>query len=212
MDNVLLELIKITPSILWFFLISVLIIKCYHPFRYEILPKIKFFEAAGVKLTLIRDSIDAAIELAEKCPKWQVNISERDKKNVENRAHENICVFKNSFILWVDDHPENNLNERKMFKQLGVDIDISTDTEDAINILKNGQYDLVFSDMARGDENQAGLTFLKKLREAKNDTPVIFYIGVVDPDKCAPDCSFGITNRPDELLHYTLDVLERKKY
>ncbi len=212
MDKVLIELVKITPSILWFLFIVFMAYKLYRPFLNEVLPKLKCFEAAGVKLTLIRDSIDAAIELAQKCPKWKVIISERDKKNVENRARNNISVFKNSFILWVDDHPENNQNEIKMFKQLGADIDISTNTEDAINILKHNNYDLVFSDIARGDDTQAGLTFLKELRETKINTPVIFYIGVVDPSKCAPDCSFGITNRPDELLHYTLDVLERKKY
>ncbi len=212
MDNVLLELVKITPSVLWFALIVILIIRFYHPFRQDILPKIKMFEAAGVKFTLVRDSIDAAIKLAEKSPQWKVDVSEKDKRSAEQRARANISVFKGSFILWVDDHPENNLNERKMFKALGADIDVALNTEDAIRVLENGEYDLVFSDMARGDDEQAGLDFLKQLREKKNTIPVIFYVGVIDPDKCAPDCSFGITNRPDELLHYTLDVLERKKY
>ncbi len=40
---------------------------------------------------------------------------------------------------------------------------------------------------------------------------MIFYIGVVDPNKGVPVQAFGITNRPDELLHLTLDALERKK-
>lgn len=112
----------------------------------------------------------------------------------------------------MDDHPENNLNERRMFKQLNVEIDTATSTKDALEILKYAQYDLILSDMNRDNKPTAGLDFLKKFRSADEKTPVIFYIGVFDPEKGVPPKSFGITNRPDELLHLVLDALERKKY
>ena len=53
---------------------------------------------------------------------------------------------------------------------------------------------------------------MDKFRAFDKKTPLIFYIGVVDPDKDKPAQAFGITKRPDELLHLTLDALERKKY
>jgi len=41
--------------------------------------------------------------------------------------------------------------------------------------------------------------------------PVIFYIGYPDPSKGVPPHAFGITHRPDELLHLIMDALERVK-
>ncbi|HSE82988.1 MAG TPA: hypothetical protein VLB01_00400 [Thermodesulfobacteriota bacterium] len=79
-------------------------------------------------------------------------------------------------------------------------------------MLKGGRYDVVISDMARGDNTTAGLEFLNELRKEDKTTPVIFYVGVFNLEKGIPPQAFGITNRPDELLHLTLDALERKKY
>ena len=78
-------------------------------------------------------------------------------------------------------------------------------------MLRNDDYDLILSDMARDDKAMAGLEFLEQCRKESKSIPVIFYIGVLDPTKGVPPQAFGITNRPDELLHLTLDVLERKK-
>ena len=38
---------------------------------------------------------------------------------------------------------------------------------------------------------------------------MIFYVGSLDKEKGTPPGAFGITNRPDELTHCVLDVLER---
>ena len=40
-------------------------------------------------------------------------------------------------------------------------------------------------------------------------TAVVFYVGRVDRAAGVPAGSFGITNRPDELLHLVMDALER---
>jgi CheY-like chemotaxis protein len=141
-----------------------------------------------------------------------VEISRADKERALSRARNHLSVFKGAQILWVDDHPENNLNERRMLRQLNTEIDMVTNSEEALRILDNAKYDVVLSDMARGQDPLAGLDFLQKLREFDRSTPVIFYIGVIDLDKGVPGRAFGITNRPDELLHLILDVLERKSY
>ena len=205
------ELVKLIPSILWFFLVVVLLIVFYRPIRDELLPRIGGFKAMGVEFSFVKDSIDAALELAEKSPQWKVKVSPMEKERALNRAKQHLKIFRDAQILWVDDHPENNLNERRMFRQLKVDIDIAKSTEEALDMLRNGGYDLVFSDMARGQETTAGLKLLKQLRDENSNIPVILYIGVVNPEKGVPAGAFGITNRPDELLHSTLDALERKK-
>jgi len=74
-----------------------------------------------------------------------------------------------------------------------------------------GRYDLVISDMARDDESAAGLKFVEQFCKDDKAAPLIFYVGEYGSEKGLPARAFGITNRPDELLHLTLDALERKK-
>lgn len=206
------ELVKLIPSILWFLLVVILILLFYRPIRDDLLPNLTNLKAAGVELSFVRDSLNAALELAEKSPQWKVEVPSKDKEQAIKRAKKHLHIFRDAQFLWVDDYPENNLNEREMFRKLKVEIDIAKSTEEAIGILKNGSYDLVISDMARGDKATAGLEFLEQFRKGDKTTPVIFYVGVFDPEKGLPTHAFGITNRPDELLHLTLDALERKKY
>ena len=205
------ELVKLIPSLLWFFFAVAIFFIFYKTIRYELLPNLIGLKAIGVELSFIKDSIEAALALAEKSPQWKVEVPPADKEQALNRAKRHLKIFRDTQILWVDDHPENNLNERRMFRQLRCEIDIAKSTKEAIEMLKNCGYDLIISDMARGDKATAGLEFLTQFREIDRTSPVIFYIGVVDTKKGIPAQAFGITNRPDELLHLTLDALERKK-
>jgi CheY-like chemotaxis protein len=209
--NIETELVRLIPSILWFILVVILVLLFYRPIRENLLPNLTSLKAGGVELSFVKDSIDAALKLAEKSPQWKVAVSSKDKEQALKRARKHLHVFRDAQFLWVDDHPENNVNEQVMFRQLKVKMQIAESTEKTLEILKNHHFDLVISDMARGDETTAGLKFLEQFRKEDKTTPVIFYVGMFDPEKGIPVQAFGITNRPDELLHLTLDVLERKK-
>ena len=211
-EDMVIELIKIIPSIFWFFLAIVIIILFYRTIRDELLPNISILKAGGVELSFVKELINAAIKLAEKSPQWKVEVPKKDEEEALNRVKQHLKIFKDSQFLWVDDHPENNINERRMFRQLKSEIDIAKSTDEALEMLRNNEYDLVISDMARGSEATAGLDFLNKFRKGNKTIPVIFYVGVIESEKGVPAQAFGITNRPDELLHLTLDALERKKY
>ena len=39
--------------------------------------------------------------------------------------------------------------------------------------------------------------------------PLIFYVSVRDEEKPLPVGAFGLTNRPDVLVHLVIDALER---
>jgi CheY-like chemotaxis protein len=206
------ELVNLIPSILWFSLVIFVLVLFCRPIRDELLPNLSAFKAMGVELSFIKDFIDTDLELAEKSPQWKIKVSSKDKERTLKRAKKHLAVFRDAQFLWVDDHPENNLSERKMFRQLKAEVDIAKSTEEALKILKSDHYDLVISDMARDNDDTAGLNFLEQFRKENKSTPVIFYVGVFDPDKGVPKQTFGITNRSDELLHLILDALERKKY
>lgn len=203
------ELVRLIPSLLWFFLVLILVLLFYRPIRDDLLPNLASLKAGGVELSFVKESIDAALKLAEKSPQWKVEVPLEDKEQAIRRARKHLHVFRDARFLWVDDHPENNTNEQMMFRQLRVKMQAAVSTEEALEILKNGRYDLVISDMSRGDDNTAGLDLLRQMHEANKTVPVIFYVGSLDPQKGVPAQAFGITNRPDELLHLTLDALER---
>jgi CheY-like chemotaxis protein len=205
--------LEILPSILWFIFVLVLFILFYKRIRDELLPRLGGIKAAGVEFSFVENSIEAAIEFGEKSAKWDVKVPEKDKKAALNRAKRHLDTLRDAKILWVDDYPENNRNERRMFRQLKADIDIAKNSNEAMEMLRCEIYDLVISDIARDDKDDLdGLQFLSELRKTGDETPVIFYIGVMEAGKGVPEHAFGITNRPDQLLHLTLDALERKSY
>ncbi len=206
------ELVKLIPSILWFLFFIFVFLLFYRPIRDEVLPNLSDFKGYGVEFSFVKNSIDAAIEFGEKSPQWKVKVPSSDKEKVLKRVKRNVTIFRDAEILWVDDHPENHLNERRMFRKLKSQIDIADSTEEALKMLGIARYNLVISHMARGDDDTAGLKFMKKFREFDEKTPVIFYIGVINPEKGVPKQALGIAYRPDELLNLTLDVLEGKKY
>ena len=209
----IIELLESVPPLLWFIFVLILFIIFYKKIRDELLPKLGSIEAAGVAFSFVENSIEAAIEFGEKSDKWDVKVSTKDKKAALNRAKHHLNTFRNTRILWADDHPENNRNERRMLRQLQADVGIATNSNEALEMMRCDFYDLVISDIARNDKDDLdGLQFLSELRKTDDDTPVIFYVGVVQAGKGVPEHAFGITNRPDELLHLTLDALERNKY
>lgn len=211
-ESIAVELIKLIPSILWLLFVVIILILFYRPIRNDLLPNLSAFKAGGIELSFVKESMNAALELAEKSPQWKVHVSSEERERVLRRAKQHLKIFEDTQILWVDDHPENNLNERRMFCRLHADIDIAQNTEDALEMVKSGKYNLIISDMARNSDATAGLDFIKRFRMKDLMTPVIFYVGILDHSKGIPSMAFGITNRPDELLHLTIDALERQRY
>ncbi len=216
MEKIIELIFAFLPTLLWFSLALAVLIIFYKPIRNDLLPNLSGFKAMGVELAFITKSINDALELAEKNKKWLVSVPPEAKENVLNRAKEHLKILKDAQIFWIDDCPDNNLNEWRMFFQLRTKIDIAKSTKEALEKLGEKKYDVIISDMARkeGDKEvfDAGIQFLNKFRPKDTTTPVIFYIGIYKPEKGMPAGAFGITNRPDELLHLVMDALERKKY
>ncbi len=120
-------------------------------------------------------------------------------------------ILRHAQILWVDDNPENNIYEREVLQTLGSNTDVATSTREGMIALQNKVYDLVVSDMSRGGTPSEGLVLLQEMRKNRYPQRVVFYVGTIDPEKDKPAESFGITDRPDELLHLIMDILERQR-
>jgi DNA-binding response OmpR family regulator len=78
-------------------------------------------------------------------------------------------------ILWVDDHPSNNRLQIADLKQDGIAVHLAETTEDALKLVAMNRYDLLISDLGRGEDRLAGLKMIRALRQRGNTVPVVIY-------------------------------------
>jgi CheY-like chemotaxis protein len=130
--------------------------------------------------------------------------------SVTRRAKVVRPLVQGSRILWVDDIPANNLYERTVLSSLGIATDLAVSTEEALYMAGRLKYDLIISDMNRAGDSSAGLKMLDQTQKRGISAPMIYYVGNIARKHRTPIRAFAITNRPDEVLHYVFDVLERR--
>jgi len=107
-------------------------------------------------------------------------------------------------ILWLDDRPENNKAHVHEFEQAGAEVQEATSANEAITLLQGRawRFDLLISDVARGENRLAGFEELPEIREQGGYRgPVIFFVGAVRAEdrKTSQALDAQITNDPLEL-------------
>jgi CheY-like chemotaxis protein len=118
--------------------------------------------------------------------------------------------LQHSHVLWVDDNPDNNRFERQALEALGIWVEISTSTADALTRTPERSYDLIISDMTREPDPQAGYTLLGKLRERGDQTPFVIYAGSSSPQLTAAARARGAIdylNDPAALVRLVTTIL-----
>ncbi|SLN78006.1 response regulator [Roseisalinus antarcticus] len=140
-----------------------------------------------------------------------VSVTADDRTRVLKRANACSTIISGRHVLWLDDRPDNNKDEVDLLQKLDLQVTCISTDQAALDLIQNGahHFQLMISDMERGGDHGAGTSFLSKLRDNKIKIPVVFYLSDLDNGKPLPVSSFGITNRPDELLHLVIDALER---
>ena len=78
-------------------------------------------------------------------------------------------------LLWVDDHPSNNQAEITSLKKRNIAVYTTTSTDEALMLLSMYRYDVIISDMGRGEDSLAGLKLVESLRQSGDNTPFFLY-------------------------------------
>jgi CheY-like chemotaxis protein len=177
-------------ALLWFF---------RTPIRTQLLPRLTGFQAFGVQLSFAEEALTAATANRE-------DVSARSRSAAAARLQRDGQLLAGARLLWVDDVPRRNFNERRLFERAGARIDPALSTSDAINAARLHPYDLIISDWKRPEGENAGPDLVKALHSEGIHTPVVFYVGRIE-ERSRGD-AIGLTNRPDELLHIVLDALQ----
>jgi hypothetical protein len=165
---------------------------------------------ADIDESIAGQKLDAK-ELDASINRKQMQLSEAQKAALISRMAAVKDLGKPIRALWFDDDfgaPE--LSEMRLIKALNVQLDRVFDENLVEKMLAETPYDLIISDMKRGENSKAGIEFLQKLVANNVRLPMIFYIVKMHEERGTPPYAFGITNSPSELVHLVMDVIERK--
>jgi DNA-binding winged helix-turn-helix (wHTH) protein/CheY-like chemotaxis protein len=83
-------------------------------------------------------------------------------------------------VLWVDDHPQNNIYEKRFFENHRIAVHNVVGSADALRLLAMYDYEVVNTDMGRGEDRLAGLKLAGQMRARGDRTPLLIY--TVRPD------------------------------
>ncbi len=196
------SLIALLPHVFWALVLVGVLLWVGRDTVRELLGRVDKVSIAGVELEL-RDDLEAAAAARGQ------TIGNDALSKAARRLAASASLTKGAKLLWVDDIPAGIVNESRLFEQAGIVITRALTSVDAFAKLDMNNYDLVLSDISRGGDNKAGIHFSDALAGRQNAPPLIFYVGAAQ--RPCPAHAFGITDRPDELIHLVLDVLARLK-
>lgn len=206
--TILVALIDAAPPILATAGVIVLAVAFRKPIAQRIIPRVSGLKLFGFEITLLKEDLDQVA--SQEASKRGIEISEDDKWSALKRAQHIAPVILGARILWVDDHPEGNLQLLKILLSLGASVDHAGTTDEALKLLRKHTYHAVISDIERGDNVKAGTELVSKMWDEHVYRWTIFYVTDLKPG--LPEHAFGITNRPDHLLHLVMDALERERW
>jgi CheY-like chemotaxis protein len=198
------QVVQTIPSLLWAaFAFAVLI--AFRQQIAELLPKLKTLRLPGGV------EADFAAAVSGAAAAKQVDLPPATPQRLLRRASADAQALRGTRVLWIDDHLDSVVQEQRALEALGVRVDIASSENRARFLLGTTPYDLIISDMRRGTNANAGRAFLDEIRAAHHAVPLIFYVAEFAPDRGTPPHAFAITNRPDDLIDYVMDVIERSR-
>lgn len=153
-------------------------------------------------------------------------VGDAARRSVIDRLQRHDQLLGRARVLWVDDHPENNLPIVQLLRRFGASVDTPQSNAEALELLRGNRYDVVISDVARDsegpDSDLKGVKLAQQVFDGWGLRTILFtarFNPATLPDRTEAKrlelvtqlqrSVFATTNRMDEALHYILDVLER---
>ena len=146
--------------------------------------RLESIKAGGIELSLNKKQAERALK--------GLDLDRMENKQLKemllSKASE-IELIKGSRILWIDDNPHNLIGERRLLRELGLEVVMVISSEMAEEILNiDNDFDMIISDVQRkgtsyklnnGIQIHEGVNFIVKLRNHKDliikTLPVAFY-------------------------------------
>ena len=172
-----------------------------------LIPRVSGIKVLGLEVSFAKDELDAASKKPD-LAKAGVTPSKGDQNAALERARARGPCFRAPVCCGSTMTFPATVPRRRMLQAFGVMVDTVATNSAGMAMLAehHDQYDMVISDIARRDGSSV-LSLAREVALSSHPKPLIFYVTKLDPG--TPEFAFGITNRPDHLLHYVVDVVAR---
>lgn len=195
-------LISILPAVLWIILACALFFWIGRDQIRLALLRVNKLGVGGLEVSFRDDLSTAAMARNSTITAPQLNRASR-------RLAGSNAITNGARVLWVDDDQTLIRNEVKLLEETGIRVERVKSSKTALQLISENVYDLVISDIDRDGDKTAGLKMAEANSLTDQDLLLIFYVGLAE--KPTPPTAFGITDRPDELVHLILDALGRRR-
>jgi CheY-like chemotaxis protein len=124
-------------------------------------------------------------------------------------THQGRALTMLARILWVDDHPDNNLFETVALENLGRFVTTATSTEAALYYLDELEFALAITDVGRGSDLRAGYDFIQRVRAAGRELPIVVYtVGATQQrERLVAAGAQAVVDLPGELIQAVEELL-----
>jgi CheY-like chemotaxis protein len=198
------ELIKIAPALIATLAVITLVVWNRVEIR-ELLERMTKLKALGVEAEFAAKDLDKAIA------NQGVTVSVGDRSSALKRLNAVGPLLRDARILWVDDNPESTRAERSLLEKVGARVTTVKTSADGERELRENEYLLVLTDLKREGRPTEGLDFVNRTVANHTYRWTIAYVGGDQWGKSRPPYLFAITDRPDQLIQYVCDVVERER-
>lgn len=163
----------------------------------------------------VRDTVERGLSQANRqSSKDAKRDNRRDIRRTAEFADQvadSIVAFK--AVLWVDDHPSNNLELMSTMREMGIEVRIATSTEQALPMVTE-DIGLVITDLGRFEDGAevpfAGQELIERLAGTANRPYIIVYAsrrGVQNRDRLLAAGADFVASSPSECLYQALRAL-----
>lgn len=154
----------------------------------------------------------ALLEEAEQSKGSGEPLSLQQRRAVVSRLDHAASCLKGGRVLWVDDTPRFNQPIVELLERSGMTVDLARDTGEALTLLGQRGFDLLITDVGRGDDKQAGIRMVDELVHQGLRLPIVIFTGQFDPRQGVHPAVFAYTTDVDDVVHYVIDIMERLRF
>src|SRR5262245_59165893 len=205
-SNFIVELIKVSPGLAAAGITLGVLIAYRHQID-NLFYRLNKFKGFGVEAEFATQPLERAIEARQ----VQKLVSFGDRRSVLRRLAWAAPLLRDMPLLWVDDRPQDTQFERGLLKDCGVRVTLATASAEAERALRETDFTVVVTDIKREGSDTEGLDFVARAWRGHFYRWTIAYTGTPQEGRSVPPHLFGITKRPDHLLHLICDAAERER-
>ncbi|MEP1094272.1 MAG: response regulator [Cyclobacteriaceae bacterium] len=173
-----------------------------------------------IELAETRKVIDSLLKRTEKdaisFQKAQAELTERINQKAESTAKKVTArSLEDSYLdiqmLWIDDKHYRNNELRELFTKIGIKVDQTDNTKQAVRFVSLTKYDIIISDFYRSEDPEGGYTLLRELQKSDDNLPpYVIYARSSNPEEDYRDAvskgAYGSTNDPNVLIAWVNEI------